>query len=358
MQTEAAKESTSSPKRSWRDGWVIRGICSTSGQLLQVVSSFKTIGNKVDNSSIFGFAAANLVANAINILFGAQHKDDPHQLRYLKQKINAELTPMAQDGQTLPDVESHLSTPEQKNRPLQLLRRYSVTISEVGLRTVGAMSLIVPLGKWGHTCREVMRGASITQTFRAVRNTNKATFTTGLFALAGKVLTVASKEPDPFNPEPPSLWRQARERLMFRLSTISESIGALIMAHDRFANKRILIGGREHPDYYGGVGNLLFDAGYVARWIAPYGVREVNMSELYAHAARALQTLPPEKIAPMTDQISRELAEHFKAKGLQENDVRAEITRALNALPKSHIETGKQLHHSKPMAEQAAAQQL
>lgn len=337
----------------------MRAYLSTLGQSLLLYSGLKSAGSPSDRHALIGFASVNLVANAINAMFGAQKKEDKHQLHYLKQRINDEILPLA-DEAILPSVTATLEQSHGKraneSQAHYLLQQYSVIISEFILRTAGSLSLIAPITGWGKAARNLRKGMSIRETFLHARTENAILFGAGIFSLAGKGFILAASEPDPYSPEPMSRWRHMREQFMFRLSTISEVIGCSWMGYDRFKNKN---GGKLLcADMYAGFGNLAIDLGYIPRWIAPYGVREVNMSELYAHAARALQTLPPEKIAPMTDQISCELAEHFKAKGLQENDVRAEITRALNALPKSHIETGKQLHHSKPMAEQAAAQQL
>lgn len=335
----------------------MRGYLSTLGQSLQLVSSFRTTsGSASDRSAIFGFTVVNLLANAINILFGAQHKNDPNQLRYLKEQVNTELAPLKRDGTILPTPEQTLLPAPQHQSVTDYLRKYSVTTSEFVLRTAGSLSLIAPVTGWGNAWRNLRGGMTVGETFRRARNSNPVTFAAGFFSLAGKAFILAAKEPNPYNPEPPSLWRRARETLMFRASSISEAIGAAWMAHDRFTRQTILVGGKPKPDYFGGYGNLAVLAGYVPRWVAPYGSHEVDMPELYAHVAKGLAALPDDKIPPMLDKISAELAEHFRDKQCDAAQIRKEIEQQMHKKPDTRIQGNATVTHEKALVAEPSAQ--
>lgn len=297
--------------------WAWRGYTSLLGQGLQIVSSKKTIGSASDNGAIFGFAALNLVANAINIIFGGQEKQDPHHLRALKQECNAQLAPYVAAG-ALPDPDddrlSQRPSPPTAagERFSQLLSKYSVSFGEIFLRTIGSASLAFPFAQWkdvGKTWRETK---SFGKAFEASKNHNPATFAVGLMMLTGKGVSFLSREPDPYNPEPPGLVRQFREKVTFRLSSVIEAFAASYMGYDRWRNKRILIGGVEHPDYYGMAGNAVFVGGYGMRLMAPYGSRVVNMPELYAHMADGLAQLPRAELAPRVLALAVHLDQHFR----------------------------------------------
>lgn len=305
------------PEKKPFNPWAWRGYTSLLGQGLQIVSSKKTLGNTSDNGAIFGFAALNLVANAINIIFGAQEKKDPHHLRALKQELNAQLAPYV--TAPLPDPEenrlsqrpvAHVSI---GSRFSAALSKYSVSFGEIFLRTIGSASLAFPFAQWkdvGKTWRETQ---SFGKAFEASKNHNPATFAVGLMMLTGKGVSFLSREPDPYNPEPPGLIRKFREKVTFRLSSVIEAFAAGYMGYDRWKTKRILIGGKEHPDYYGMAGNAVFVGGYGVRLTAPYGSRIVDMPELYAHVADGLALVPPAQLAQQVLATAMFLEQHFKA---------------------------------------------
>ncbi len=326
----------------WLSGWALRGYLSTLGQGLQLVSSVKGAGKPSDRAAIFGFTVVNLLANAINILFGAQHKDDPHQLRYLKEQVNQTLAPLSEQA-ALPDPTQTLTTTPVDHSTMGILRRYSVTVSEFVLRTAGSLSLIAPITGWGKAYQNLRGGMGLAETFKLAKNQNAVTFGAGLFSLAGKGFILAASEPDPYRPEPPSLWRRMRESVMFRASSVSEAIGAAWMAHDRLTNQQSMIGGKLRPDYYGGFGNISVLAGYVPRWIAPYGTREVDMEELYTHAAAGIRALPEAKRELAEQSISEQLAQHFAKPELTAAQIRTQLA-AHRAAPSATVT--RATHHA------------
>ncbi len=302
--------------------WAWRGVTSMVGQGLQLASSIQTKGATIsERSAIALFATLNMGANLINFFFGGQEKDDPHQLRLLKNRFNAKFAPYAaNDG--MPDPEdtilSHRPSPKETlgQTSYRLLRAYSVSFGEIGLRTLASLSLAFPITHWRDAAQHFMKGETLAGRFKNFYTTAKchhpATFIVGLMMLTGKFVSFASKEPDPYNPTPPSWLDIFREKVTFRLSSVIEGAAATYMAYDRFKNKKIHIGGTEHPDYYGGFGNVVFVGGYGVRLMAPYGSREVNMPELYAHVASGLAQVPSDKRAELTAQAAQEIYEHFK----------------------------------------------
>lgn len=303
--------------------WAWRGATSLLGQGLQIVSSFKTQSiSTSERRAILIFAASNLVANAINIVFGGQKKDDPYQLRQLKNDANAKLAPYVA-RESLPDADdkalSHRPAEHEtvKQIGMRWLKKYSVSFGEIGLRTLGSASLAFPLTQLVDAAKAFGRaetiGGRFKEFFNAAKCTNKATFIVGLTMLTGKFVSFASKEPDPYNPKPPSMLDTFREKVTFRLSSIIEGSAAAYMAHDRFVNKKIEIGGNPHPDYFGGIGNVVFVGGYGVRLFADYGTREVNMPELYAHIGNALAKVPDAQRPALLAQTASDLYEHFKS---------------------------------------------
>jgi hypothetical protein len=314
--------------------WKWRGYSSFLGQSLQLVSGFKS---GADRSALVGFASLNLVANVINIMFGAQEKEDPHQLRHLKTTLNQQLAPYV-NATALPNPEDKLAdtyvdkaAPKKSmgSKAYDLTSKYSVSFGEIFLRTLGSVSLAFPITQWSAAFKTLKETKSASQTYGALRNSNPVTYGVGLLMLLGKFTSFASKEPDPFNPKPMGVIDVFREKIAFRLSSIIEGGAATWMAHDCFKNRTIHIGGKQRPDYFGGAGNVVFIGGYGVRLAAPYGTREVNMKELYAHAATALAAAPPEKLPDLLAQTAVSLKQHFHNKPIETATIYQELSRRL-----------------------------
>ena len=314
--------------------WAWRGILSVVGQSGQLLSGYFTIKHRrlvskspeelsastADAAAIVGFATLNLMANFINILFGAQKKNDPHQLRFLKDSFNKKITGEVREGEALPSVDRHISESradyKQPNALQNFLRKYSVSFGEIGLRTIGSFSLAFPVTQYGKALK-ALRTQGAVAAFKAAKNNNPATYVYGLLMLTGKLVSFVSKEPDPYNPKPPSSLDVFREKYTFKLSSWIEGIGAAWSAQDRLLKQKIHIGGKAMPDIFGGGGNVVFVGGYVIRLGAPYGSLEVDMPELYAHISDGLAKLPPDKIQARLAETSEWLADHFKEKKIE-----------------------------------------
>lgn len=304
-------------KSRWADPWVWRGITSVIGQSLTLTSGFLGTNSKAgDKSALIGFASLNLMANAMNVTFGSQKKEDKNQLRFLANEANhklemagaSELPDVGRVTDALPNDGAEQTWGQSLYSSLQ---KYSVTGGEIGLRTIGATSLAFPITNWGKGLRAFQSGG-LKAAFHAIKNGNPVTFYAGLATLAGKFTSLASKEPDPYSPEPASALRQFREKITFPLSSVIEGVAAGFMTHDRFARQKIrLPNGTIIPDYMGGIGNGIFIGGYGIRLAAPYGSLEVNMPKLYTHLAKGIASVPAEKRLQVVSDMALELSEHF-----------------------------------------------
>jgi hypothetical protein len=200
-----------------------------------------------------------------------------------------------------------------------------VTGGEIGLRFLGATSLSFPAPKLVNAVKEIRGGRPVGEALKDTKNTNPVTYKVGLITLAGKVTSLFSKEPDPFNPKPHTWVDDVREKITFPLSSVIEGVGAAWMAYDRFAKQKINLFGKQRPDYFGGVGNLVFVGGYVIRFFAPYGSREVDMKELTAHISDSLAKMPRERLPQLIAETATDLKKHFKDKQLGVSDYYAMI---------------------------------
>ena len=318
------------PSRKF-DPWIWRGITSLVGQSLTLTAGLLAAEKGSDRNALFGFAGLNLLANICNITFGAQEKPDPAQLRLLKQKVNQDILAAGGNPSSLPGIDDArlaLRPPEPKTfgqRSYEFLQKYSVSGGEIGLRTIGAAWLAFPLKP------ENKRKDG---GFPFGRNPNPVTFYAGLATFAGKVISLASVEPDPYSAEPPGLIRRLRERVTFPLSSVVEGVASGFMTHDRFTRQKIIWGGKTMRDYPGAIGNAVFVGGYGIRLAAPYGSLQVQIPELAAHMADSLATLPPEKIPGRLAEMCHHLARHFEGK--QDVSLAQIYTQATKELARQH----------------------
>jgi hypothetical protein len=298
------------------DAWKTRSILGFGGQILQLASSFMRppiagIGKRLD-SSLFVFAAANLLANTINLKYDhGEQVDDKHQLRYLKQKVNRELSVHLKDSEAPIDIDENrqaLRPHEEPHHKLDgaknFLRRHSVAIGELGLRYFGAIALAFPARYW--------KAAVVNRSFPAMDPSPLRVYT-GLSSIVGKTVALTSKIPDPYNPKPHTWVDQFREKASFLTGGLIEVTSFTVLAYDAFTRKNgLLIGGKVRRDWLGGIGASMFTLGYIVRSWAKFGERTVNMDELCAHASDTIAKTSPEKVTQLLANTAASLAEHFK----------------------------------------------
>jgi hypothetical protein len=386
--------------------WKIRGLGSTIGQPMQLISGFLSKG--LDIATI-GFAISNMAANLINMFVGAQKEDDEHQLRFIKRHLNKKLEPLLKKDNTLINVDDDRSAKYHKKETLgerayNFVKRYSVTGGDIGLRFIGSISLAFPIvhqtekttkeGKkvislsfahWKDAFKAATQG-EFKSAYNIVKNSkDKATYLGGMLYIIGKTISLASKVEDPYNKEQKHSWVDTlREKVAFRLSSVIEATAAGIIALDRFnliainkdANgvhklrtleydkmakmlkdlklvketpKWLLerAGKATSRDWLGGVGASMFTLGLLIRIFAPFGVREVDMTELYAHTTDTLAMVPPKKLPQAVSDAAAQIADHFKGKGTTFGQVYAQLTADLKKYHKitlpDTIETNKSI---------------
>ncbi len=323
--------------------WAWRGITSIIGQSLQLLSGFKSFKNgekpgakpSGDSAAIIGFATANLIANGINIGFGAQKTEDTYQLLALKKQYNEKFGQYLPEGHAVFDPNEKRADirkePEHKSagqKTNEWIKRNSVSGGEIGLRVAGTLSLIVPPTNLKKAANELRQTGSPAKAFEAARNTNNFTFNVGKWTLLGKIIAFCSKAPDPYNPKPHTWLDTIREKVTFRLSSIVEGGAAVLMAYDRYKNNSILVKGKEQRDWFGVVGNVVFVIGYIVRLFAPFGVREVNTTELSAHITDSLAKMPAEKLPQLLAESAAFLTQSTKGK-MHFSDAYAELANDL-----------------------------
>lgn len=300
------------------DAWKVRSILGFGGQTLQLASSFLRPTRQIDTSTLV-FSTSNLAANSVNLVYdaGAQ-KDDKHQLRYLKQRLNRELAAHLSPGETtlsIEDQRAKLREPDEMVRPIDaaegFLKRHSVAVGELGLRYLGAFGIAFPARYWKAGWKAKKLPQMDSSVYRRY---------TGVSSMIGKSVAFTSQIPDPYNPKPASMFDDFRERFAFLTGGVIEMTSFTALAYDSFfhskgpgnSHRGLLLNGKLHRDWLGGIGATMFVLGYIVRSFAPLGDRNVDMKELYAHASDTLAATPPDKIPQLLANTSASLAEHFE----------------------------------------------
>lgn len=306
------------PKPFTEKAWSMGATMALVGQLLQLTSSFLRPNRKAD-WSLRMLAIPNLVATAWILGYGAQRSPDTHRLNYLKEQFNTNVEPYASE---VPGLNENRLEYRKDIKPLSVkekidnfLKTYSVIGGEIILRYTGALSLAFPANKWGKAAGKLQEGA-FKEAYELGRNPSDLTHIAGLASLTGKTIALPSKAADPYNPEPKSWLTNLREKFTFRIGGWIETAAFAALAVDGFKTKKISFtkGGKEYRDFLSGVGGSLFAARYIIRNWAPYGVKDMDMDELYAHVTDGLAKTPPEKIPQLMAESAAAIADNFEGK--------------------------------------------
>ena len=335
------------------NAWKWRGILSMTGHPMQLASAFMLVESfdnkkhgKLPTHKIITadgkkyvrkpfdtakgvFAVSNLAANLINITYGAQRSPDEHRMDDVKNKLNDELgESIVNYSELFPAKDKRSELRKEPEAPKNFgdkcsdfMKANSVSLGEIGLRYFGGVSLVFPmkLENWKGGLKEYAKG-NFTAGFKKMRNPDKFIFNAGAFWLAGKTLAFFAKTPDPYNPDRTAL-DKFREDYLFKISTATEAIGSTTMAYDAYAKRKITYGGKVSTDYLGSVGGMLFTTAFVMRLSAPYGVKDLNMDEVYAHATDTLAKTPPDRLPQLMADTAAYLTEHLKDKDVQFGNV-------------------------------------
>ncbi|MFZ4126019.1 MAG: hypothetical protein ACOYJ2_08150 [Rickettsiales bacterium] len=326
---------TLSYKQKSVDPWVIRSILGFGGQTLQLASSFIRPNGRID-PTMFVFATANMAANVINLMYKSQDLDDPHQLKFLKERYNRTLSPHLSEGEMVLSTSEHRKdlrkTGDEKPQGFDdFMRRHSVSVGELGLRYLGAFGMAFPYEKYlgNNTYTNNWWGRIKDLKFPEL-NANKWRQFSGLSSIFGKTVALGSKVKDPYNPESHSWLDMVREKFTFLGGGIIEAGAFSALAYDCFINTAAQpadinkdrgikwpswapkgLAGTRTRDWLGGIGASMFVTGYIVRSWASYGKRNVDMDELYAHVSDTLAKTTPEQLPQLIADTAADIKTHF-----------------------------------------------
>ncbi|MFM9890243.1 MAG: hypothetical protein ACKVOE_06340 [Rickettsiales bacterium] len=354
------------------DPWKWRGLLSNYGQGLQLLSAaFKK--EKGFDHSVLGFAVFNIAANFINMIFGGESKPDPHRLRLLKNEFNDQLAPYVAENAALPDPEATLTKGRKQKKSeaagdaiYGFLKRNSVVFGEIGLRYIGAFNLAFPILQWTKAGQQAFKategsfGAKMKASIGAAgKNFHNGQdpwiFYAGIAYLVGKTIALCSKVPDPYDPKPHSTLDKIRENILFKVSTGIETGAAAALAYNGLKpgekkipenpdGVRLFTNNRSYSswlpsfmkskkfitrDWFGAVGGGLFTAGLAIRFAAPFGKREVNLKELYAHMAQGLAQVPADKRPQLVAESAAAIKAQFTDQSIEFGTIYAALAAEL-----------------------------
>lgn len=359
---------TKAPTAKTFNAWKWRGNLSNAGQLLQLASAGLKNKEGFDHS-VLGFAVFNLAANMINLVFGAERKPDTNRLRRLNAEFNEQLTPYVAPDTPLPDPDAALTKDRtQKKREalgdsvVGFLKRNSVVFGEIGLRYVGAFNLAFPITQWAGKGRQAFAAtqgplldklkAGFGAAGRNFHNKESLIFYSGIAYLVGKTIALGSKIPDPYDTKPHTALDGIRENVLFKTSTALEAAAAATLAVNGLKpgkvtpenpdGARLFTRNREYwlpnamkgekfitRDWFGAAGGALFTGGLLIRFSAPFGTREVDMKELYAHMAAALAKVPEDKLPQLVADSALAIKAQFPDKPLEFGNIYTSLVHEL-----------------------------
>lgn len=318
-----------------KHGWTIRGISSFVGQGMTFVSAKIGVnedGTKKPFESSTGlFAVFNLAANAINVMFGGQKERDAHGLEHLSRLISEEV------NRHLPEGSEHKLAPDdlykteymngkeksdlaKEDSLIGRLKRNSVWFGEVGLRTIGSVCMLLSPGdwkfkNWRNSFGELFKNGP-KAAWDMIKVKDPLTFWAGAGFVVGKGLALSAQAYDPKN-EPKDegikgYISELRQKVFWKASSVIEFFAQNVVAYDRFANKKISIGGKVSKDWVGGVGNIaLAEIPYPVRVVLPYGRVELDTKEVQARLVNALTQIPKEEVSTVAARITARMSEYM-----------------------------------------------
>jgi hypothetical protein len=310
-------------------GWKIRGGSSVVGQSMTLFSAFNAV-SKVDadagrlkpkfDPAIGAFAILNLTANFVNYIFGGQKEDDAKGLTKFDAIIADEVNRYLPDNapKVLPAEVRKLSymddaqmAEHNKDRsPAGVIKRNSVRLGEVGLRTLGSLCMVFNYKKVLPAFKQLSQG-EMKQAFLTAKVEDRATFLAGCGMVAGKIMGLFAKTNDPNDP-PKTYIEEIRQKVLWTTSSFTEMLAQSSVAYDRSKNKRLVIGGVARPDVTGVAGNVLLTVPpYPTRLVLPYGKKVLDVDEVQARLLDELPKLPRDKIPEVVARVTARMVEHM-----------------------------------------------
>ena len=283
--------------------WGIRGVLGFVGQGLVMVSSKS--GSCLDTKQAIS-AGSNLLANSIALYYGTSVREDPYQLRYLKEATNKQFSKYLAPDQLLSIEDqrknAYANDNDQKRQGIaqkadQFMHKNASYLS-IGLRYYGAYSMTLA-GLEDKKLSSLFQRGGI-KDMRAPGS---------LAMLFGKTLALTGHVEDPYGPANDN-WLNKIRKHFFVTGGLSEAIGTTAMGLD--ACKQYMADPVAHAQKkYFIAGHALFVLGYIIRSWAKLGVRELDMDELTAHVSDTIARLPPKEQRQVVADISGMLKSHF-----------------------------------------------
>ena len=331
------------------NGWKIRGGSSVIGQSMTLFSAFNAV-SKADaeagrlkpkfDPAIGAFATLNLAANFVNYIFGGQKEEDVKGLEKFDGVIADEVNRYLPEGANkiqAGDVrklsymnEQELAEHNKDRSAAGVLKRNSVRLGEVGLRTLGSLCMMFNYRKIVPAVSLLAKG-EFKQAFMTAKVQDPATFLAGVGMVSGKAMGLLAKTYDPNDP-PKTYWEEIRQKVFWTTSSFTEMIAQSSVAYDRAKNKRLVIGGKAMADYTGTVGNVLLTVPpYPTRLVLPYGKKVLDVDEVQARLLDELPKLPADKIPEVAARVTARMVEHIGEGGPGFSELYKGLLHKLNA---------------------------
>jgi len=365
-----------------KNGWKVRGGSSLIGQGMTLVSAFRQADpNEPGKTKPFEaptgiFAAFNLAANFINILFGSSKQRDENGQKYLSDLIAQEVNHYAsQEGSEYKispnDVykTAYMTPKEEKEAEkdkgaMGWIRRNAVWFGEVGLRTIGSVAMVLSPGdwkfsNWGNAAKALF-SAGPKAAWDIIKTKDKWTFWAGTGMVTGKILALSAKIDDP-NEKPKGYLDELRRKVFWIASTVVEFFAQNVVAYDRFAHKKINLTGKPDGvtrDWLAGAGNIILaEPPYLTRAVLPYGRVELDVAESQARLVKALTHIPQERVSTVAARITARMVEHLGDKAPDFSVLYGQVADKLEKYHDIKLTPKPEIvhHHSKTQTPEAAA---
>ena len=313
-----------------QNGWKIRGSSSVVGQSMTLFAAARGVTNadaaagklspKFDPAMGF-YAIFALAANFTNFFFGGQKNEDVKGLEKFDGIIADEVNRYLPEGEkpvSPPDVRklSYMNDKElaehNKNRgtgPLGVLKRNSVVLGEIGLRTIGSISMVIDYFKlkegWAHLSK-----GDFKQAWDVAKTKNNYTRTAGYAMVAGKAMALLSQPQDPNNPAT-GYWQEIRQKVFWSVSSATEAVAQSAMALYSHNNKKIVLNGNAHYDLPGALGNtILTIPPYGSRFVLPCAEVNLDKDEIIARLLDRLPLIPRDKVPEVIARVVAKIVEY------------------------------------------------
>lgn len=331
------KEKQTSLEFVQEHGWKMRGGSSIIGQTMTLFSALRTpekdeagrivvkdgkLSTKFDPAT-GAFAALNLAANFINLVFGGQKEEDVHGLakfdkiiadevnHYLPNDKYTKISP--EDVRKLSYMtDSEVEEHNKDRSAVGVLKRNSVKMGEVGLRTLGSVFLVLNYKTLGKGLKGLFTGKTgIKDTWDVIKTTDNYTRTAGYGMVAGKAMGLLAETYDSQNP-PKTYWQEIKQKVLWRVSSFTEMVAQSSFVYDRAKNKKIVLDNKLKSDYVGSAGNVLLTVPpYPARLVLPYGHKVLDVDEIHARLLDELPKLPKDKVPEVMARVTARMVEHM-----------------------------------------------